>query len=82
MLIETLFELTGFDFSHVMLNMKKEGKLEPMKKDVFLQTFKNLKIKNGEEVIEELAKAFKQKNKRIDVALMLDKYLELYPDTT
>lgn len=62
--------------------MKKEGKLEPMKKDVFLQTFKHLNIKNGEEVIEELAKAFKYKNKRIDIALMLDKYLKLYPDTT
>lgn len=66
----------------MLLNMKKEGKLEPMKKDVFLQTCKHLNIKNGEEVIEELAKAFKQKNKRIDLALMLDKYLELYPNTT
>lgn len=40
--------------------MKKEGTLESMKKDVFLQTFKNVNIKNGEEVIEELAKAFKK----------------------
>lgn len=61
--------------------MRKEGQLEPMKKTEFLSTFKNLKIKNSDETIEELAKAFKNSKRRIDVDLMLNKYLQLYPDT-
>lgn len=61
--------------------MKKEGILQPMKKDTFLKIFGNLKINNSVEIIEELAKVFSQKNKKVDVALILDKYLKLYPET-
>lgn len=61
--------------------MKSEENLEPMKKNVFILTFEKLNIKGGEAVINELAKVFKNANKKIDVALMLDKYLEIYPDT-
>lgn len=61
--------------------MKNEGNLEPMKKKIFLLTFGKLNIKGGEEVINELAKVFKDINKKIDVSLMLDKYLKIYPDT-
>lgn len=52
-----------------------------MTKTVFLSLFTKLKIKGSGEVIEELAKVFKNPKKKIDVALMLDKYLKLYPDT-
>lgn len=61
--------------------MKKEGNLEPMTKTIFLSTFQKLNIKDSNDVIEELAKAFQDSRKRVDVALMLDKYLQLYPDT-
>lgn len=61
--------------------MRKENNLEPMKRDVFISTFGKLKIKGGDEVIQELARVFRNTKKKIDVALMLDKYLELYPDT-
>lgn len=61
--------------------MKKEENLEPMKRDEFISTFGSLKIKGGDEVIQELARVFRNTKKKIDVPLMLDKYLELYPDT-
>lgn len=61
--------------------MKSEENLEPMKKNIFLLTFGKLDIKGGEAVIIELARVFKNTNKKIDVALMLDKYLEIFPDT-
>lgn len=61
--------------------MREEGQLEPMKKTEFLSTFQNLKIKNSDETIEELAKAFKDSKRRIDLVLMLNKYLRLYPNT-
>lgn len=61
--------------------MRKKGQLEPMKKTEFLSTFQNLKIKGSDETIEELAKAFKDSKRRIDIVLMLNKYLRLYPDT-
>lgn len=69
-------------FSHTLLNMEKEGKLEPMIKKIFVSTFQKLNIKNSDEIIQELAKIFRNKSKKIDVALMLKKYLELYPSTT
>lgn len=61
--------------------MREEGQLEPMKKPEFLLIFQNLKIKDSDETIEELAKAFKNSKRKIDVVLMLKKYLRLYPDT-
>lgn len=62
--------------------MKSEGNLEPMKKAVFISTFGKLKIVDSEEVIQDMAKVFQDSNKKVNVALMLDKYLELYPDTS
>lgn len=61
--------------------MKSEGNLEPMNYATFLTTFENLNIKGGEEVIPELAKVFKKNKKKVDIVLMLKRYLELYPDT-
>lgn len=61
--------------------MKNEGNLEPMTKTKFISTFKQLNIKDSEEIIEELAKEFRNTNKKIDVTLMLNKYLEIYPNT-
>jgi len=61
--------------------MKKEGNLEPMTQPIFLSTFKKLNIKDSNDVIEELAIAFQDSKKRVNVALMLDKYLQIYPDT-
>lgn len=61
-----------------MLKMKNEGNLEPMKRSAFLSTFEKLQINGAAEVINELANAFKNTDKRIDVALMLDKYFKLY----
>lgn len=59
--------------------MKNEGK--PVKRSVFLSTFEKLNINDAKEVINELVNVFMNKNKRVDVTLMLDKYLELYLDS-
>lgn len=67
--------------SQTLLKMKNEGNLEPMKKTVFLSLFEKLNIKGGMEIIEDFIKVFKNSKKKIDVAVMLDKYLELYPNT-
>lgn len=50
-----------------------------MTKRAFSSTFEKLKIDGGDEVIEELAKVFKDTNKKVNVALMVNKYFELYP---
>lgn len=62
--------------------MKITGNLRPMKKAVFISMFGKLKIVGSEEVIQDIAKVFQDSNKKVDVALMLDKYVELYPDTS
>ncbi|XP_022177348.1 leucine-rich repeat-containing protein 74A-like [Myzus persicae] len=72
-----------FDIGHVLLKMKNDGNLEPMKFSLFISTFANLKVKGViMELIEGLANQFRNADKTINVALMLDKYLDLYPDTT
>lgn len=62
--------------------MKIDGNLEPMKLSMFISTFENLKVKGIMELLGDLANQFKNADKTINVALMLDKYLDLYPDTT
>lgn len=66
----------------MLLSMKNEGNLGPMAKKKFISTFQKLNIKDSEDIIQELAKIFRDTNKKIDLVLMLKKYLELYPDTT
>jgi len=63
--------------------MKIDGNLEPMKSSIFISIFENLKVKEMiMELLGDLAHQFMNADKTIDVALMLDKYLDLYPDTT
>jgi len=62
--------------------MKIEGNLEPMKLSLFMSTFGNLKNVAITELLGDLANQFRNADKTINVALMLEKYLELYPDTT
>jgi len=63
--------------------MKIDGNLEPMKLSLFISTFENLKVKGIiMELLGDLANQFKNADKKINVALMLDKYLDLYPETT
>lgn len=62
--------------------MKIETNLEPMKLSLFMSTFENLKNVSIIELLGDLANQFRNADKTVDVALMLDKYLELYPDTT
>lgn len=62
--------------------MKIDGNSEPMKSSMFISTFENLKVKEMiMELLGDLAHQFMNADKTIDVALMLDKYLDLYPDT-
>jgi len=63
--------------------MKIDGNLESMKLSLFISTFENLKVKGViMELLRDLANQFKNADKTINVALMLDKYLDLYPETT
>ncbi|XP_029344400.1 uncharacterized protein LOC100571395 [Acyrthosiphon pisum] len=72
-----------FDIGHVLLQMKIDGNLEPMKLSLFISTFENLKVKGIiMELLVDLANQFKNADTNINVALMLDKYLDLYPNTT
>lgn len=67
--------------SHTLLKIKNENNEELVGRTYFLSTFKKLNIKGGEETIEALFDAFANKNKQINLPIMLEKYLVLYPDT-
>lgn len=70
-----------FYYRHVLLQMKVDKTLEPMTLSLFISTFEKLKIKGIGELLSDLANQFKNPDKTINVALMLDKYLDLYPET-
>jgi hypothetical protein len=61
--------------------MKTENNFESVKSSVFLSTFENFNIKGGADIVQALAEVFQNGKNKINVALMLDKYLSLYPDT-
>jgi len=61
--------------------MKNDDNLEPMKLNLFISMFEKLKINGIIELLNDLANQFKNVDNNINVALMLDKYLDLYPDT-
>uniref|UniRef100_A0A1B6ETI4 Uncharacterized protein n=1 Tax=Cuerna arida TaxID=1464854 RepID=A0A1B6ETI4_9HEMI len=69
------------DFGWFLLRLQNAGTLVPVKKAKFDILVQEDKIKFDEGLIDELAKQFKNEEKKIDLNLMLDKYLEIFPDT-
>ncbi|XP_050534760.1 leucine-rich repeat-containing protein 74B-like [Daktulosphaira vitifoliae] len=69
------------DIGHTLLRLKQDGKLIPMKMSNFLLLLEGLKINGTEDLLSLLARQFRNSEKKVDVELMLDKYMELYPNT-
>ncbi|KAG8318427.1 hypothetical protein J6590_001538 [Homalodisca vitripennis] len=69
------------DFGWFLLRLKNADTLVPVKKAKFDLLIQEDKIKFDEGLIDELAKQFKNEEKKIDLNSMLEKYLEIFPDT-
>ncbi|XP_054258702.1 leucine-rich repeat-containing protein 74A-like [Macrosteles quadrilineatus] len=70
------------DFGWFLLRLQNTGDIGPVKKSKFEKLVVEDKIKFDEGMVNELAKRFRDDNKKVDLNLMLEKYLELYPNTT
>uniref|UniRef100_A0A1B6D494 Uncharacterized protein n=1 Tax=Clastoptera arizonana TaxID=38151 RepID=A0A1B6D494_9HEMI len=69
------------DFGWFLMHLKLENKLKPIKKSKFEELISQDKINLDPGLSDELARKFQNKKKQVDLPLMLEKYLELYPTT-
>lgn len=63
------------------MRLKNSENLTPMKTKDFIALLEGLRIKETEDLFLLLARAFRNSAKKVDVELMLNRYMELYPNT-
>uniref|UniRef100_A0A1B6KJN2 Uncharacterized protein n=1 Tax=Graphocephala atropunctata TaxID=36148 RepID=A0A1B6KJN2_9HEMI len=69
------------DFGWFLLRLRKADTLVPVKKAKFELLVQEDKIKFDEGMIDELANQFRNEEKKVDLNEMLEKYLDIFPDT-
>lgn len=64
-----------------LLRLQEANKLKPVKKNTFVDLVMEDKISFDDGLIDEMAKKFRNEKKRVDLPLMLELYMKLFPQT-
>lgn len=64
-----------------LLRLHKAGTLAPVKKAKFIKLVAEDNIQFDGGMVDEFAKRFRNEDKKVDLELMLERYLSLYPET-